>query len=170
MQSGLISWWTWVVNNTKCWSWSDFPSILAYNFLSHFLYWAFVRYQASQIVEGCELSYFYPMLQNNYFAFNTLWLQDLQGSSSFAIKRKLGVTLSLLCSIHKIKLFWLPVTLGSPKFHFSILWLPLSCLVWLAHLLLFLLPSFPPSFTSLQPSFTLVCSLFLHLFCSPPSL
>ena len=117
---------------------------------------------------------------NHIFEFNTLWLQDLQGSSSFNTKGKMGVYLYLLCSIHKKSFLWFPVTLGSPSLHFSIFWLPSSCLVWIAFPFFFLAALFPflhsvcspllvslsPLFVSLQPSFTLLDSSLLPFFSS----
>ena len=103
---------------------------------------------------------------SNQILFNTFWLQDLQGSSSFNTKRKLELYLYLLCSIHKKSFIWLPVTLGSPSLNFSIFWLPSSCLVWIAFPFCFLAALFSPFFTQFAALSLLVCSPFL-LVCSP---
>ena len=157
MQSKSIFWWTWVVSNTKCWSWFDLPNILAY-ILSHFFVLSFDVIQASQIVEGCELSCFYPMLQNNHLNLTFL----IAGPTVFVIfcfeKKAWNNSLSLW--FHpQVNVLLVTGHLGSRSLLFSTLRLPSHCLVWLAFPSSSSLPSFH---YSLQPLFfTLDSPIFL---------
>ena len=116
--------------------------------------------QASQIVEGCELNCFYPMLQNNHLNLTFL----IAGPIVFVIfcfkKKAWNNSLSLV--FHpQVNVLLVTGHLGSPSLLLSILRLPSHCLVWLAFPSSSSLPSFhfslqPPFLHFGQPSFALV--------------
>ena len=116
--------------------------------------------QASQIVEGCKLSCFYPMLQNNHLNL-TFLIVGPTGFIIFCFKKKAGNNSLSLVFHPQDNVLLVTDYLGGPSLLLSILRLPSHCLVWLAFPSSSSLPSFH---VILQPSFFLWTALFFLSF------